>query len=64
MTLHAWGTSTSRIAFRFTRRAIDLEPRVATSLHLQGIISFLAGVRTVWGENLEYLPDGRNAMLG
>lgn len=32
MTLHASGTSTSRIALRLRRLAMDREPRVATSL--------------------------------
>lgn len=32
MTLHALGTSTSCMALRLIRRAMDREPRVATSL--------------------------------
>lgn len=32
MTLHALGTSTSCMAFRLIRLAIDRDPRVATSL--------------------------------
>lgn len=34
ITLHASGTSTSRMAFRLSRLAMDREPRVATSLVL------------------------------
>ena len=58
MTLHASGTSTSRMALRLTRRVMDLDPRVATSLWLSdgaresGIESWLRG-----------LPDGCDTVL-
>lgn len=59
MTLHASGTSTSRMALRLTRRVMDLDPRVATSLWLSD------GT----GENdielwLRGLPDGCDTVLG
>ena len=54
MVLHAFGTSTSRIALRVTFFKFDLEPNVATSLDDQRDHDI--------GQQIE-LPDSRNAIL-
>lgn len=56
ITLHALGTSTSRMALRFSRLDTEREPRVATSLCRR------------WYYNIEFsmipiVPDGCDAML-
>jgi hypothetical protein len=63
MVRHAFGTSTSKMAFRLILLELDLEPSVATSLPLSSVMTRKRKVRAYQTVATPYLRDVRTVVV-